>query len=271
MMLRHDRLVVLGGLFVVIALAWLWILLGAGIGMDAMPMSDMPPEQMAGAADRSMGGMAMSAMMPAVWTSGYAALIFLMWWVMMVAMMLPSATPTLLLFAQVNRKEKMGGRPYVPTAAFAAGYIAIWGGFSAFAAGLQWGLERRGLLSAMKVTPGIWLGAAILIAAGIWQLTPVKTVCLRHCRSPLSFLSNSWRSGCLGAFRMGLEHGTYCLGCCWFLMALLFVGGIMNLYWVLGLAVLVLIEKTMPMGHWLGRIVGAGLVTWGVLLITLGP
>ena len=119
----------------------------------------------------------------------------------------------------------------------------------------------------MMVTTSIWLGGAILIAAGAWQLTPIKNICLRHCRSPLSFLANSWRPGHLGAFRMGLAHGAYCLGCCWFLMGLLFVGGIMNLYWILGLAVFVLIEKTIPMGHWLGRAAGAGLIGWGIVLL----
>jgi predicted metal-binding membrane protein len=186
-------------------------------------------------------------------------------------MMLPSATPILLLFARVNRKEKSGGRPYVPTAAFAAGYLAAWGGFSALAAGLQWELERLGLLSSMMVPTNVWLGGAILIAAGAWQLTPIKNVCLRHCRSPLSFLANRWRAGRLGAFRMGLKHGVYCLGCCWFLMGLLFFGGVMNLYWIFGLAMFVLIEKTVPMGRWLARAAGVGLVGWGVMLFAAAP
>jgi predicted metal-binding membrane protein len=229
----------------------------------------MPPSHVAGTPDRDMDAMPMGLMTPAVWTTGYAILIFSMWWIMMVAMMLPSATPTLLLFARINRKERIRGRPYVPTAAFAAGYLAIWGGFSAIAAGLQWGLERYGLLSSMMQTgtSSVWLGAGLLIAAGIWQLTPVKTVCLRHCRAPFSFLANHWHPGRAGALRMGVEHGTYCLGCCWFLMGLLFVGGIMNIYWILGLSVLVLAEKTMPMGLWLGRIVGVGLVAWGATLL----
>jgi predicted metal-binding membrane protein len=226
---------------------------------------------MPGASDRGMAGMAMSVMTPAVWTPGYAVLIFLMWWIMMIAMMLPSATPTLLLFARVNRKERTGGRPYVPTAAFAFGYMAVWGGFSAIAAGVQWELERLGLLSSMMGTTSVWLGGAILAAAGAWQLTPLKNVCLRHCRSPWSFLANSWRPGDLGAFRMGMEHGAYCLGCCWFLMGLLFFGGIMNLYWIFGLAVFVLVEKTIPMGHWCGRVIGVGLVGWGVTLLATAP
>jgi predicted metal-binding membrane protein len=224
---------------------------------------------MAGMSDRAMGDMPM-VMTPAVWTSGYAVLIFAMWWIMMVAMMLPSATPMLLLFARVNRKEKAGGRPYVPTAFFAVGYLAAWGGFSIIAAGVQWMLVQLGLMSGMMATTSIRLGGAILIAAGAWQLTPIKQVCLRHCRSPLSFLVSAWRPGRQGAFRMGLEHGTYCLGCCWFLMGLLLFGGIMNLYWVAGLAAYVLVEKTVPLGLWLARITGAALVAWGALLVTTG-
>ena len=159
----------------------------------------------------------------------YAALILSMWWVMMIAMMLPSTAPLLLLFARVNRKGRSGGRPYVPTTVFGGGYLSVWAVFSAAATALQWYLERIGLLASAMATSSLWLGAAILVAAGAWQLTPIKSVCLRHCRSPLSFLSHSWRPGYLGAFRMGLGHGAYCLGCCWFLMSLLFFGGIMNL------------------------------------------
>jgi hypothetical protein len=125
---------------------------------------------------------------------------------------------------------------------------------------VQWGLERTKLLSPMLETTNMWLGAGILAAAGLWQLTPIKRVCLQHCRSPLSFLLGRWRPGRRGAFRMGLEHGAYCLGCCWFLMALLFFGGVMNLYWIAGLAVFVLLEKTLPLGHWVGRLAGVLLI-----------
>ena len=173
----------------------------------------------------------------------------------------------LLLFARVNRKERAGDRPYVPTGIFAAGYLVAWGGFSAVATALQWALEQLSLLSPMMVTTSYWLGGAILVAAGVWQLTPVKGVCLQHCRSPLSFLVQSWRPGGLGALRMGLEHGTFCLGCCWFLMGLLFFGGIMNLFWIAGLAVFVLLEKTIPLGHWFGRIGGVAAAGCGVLML----
>jgi predicted metal-binding membrane protein len=255
--LRRDRLVVVAALAAVIAIAWIWIVLGAGTGMSAVGMTR----------GSGMPGMTDMMMVPAAWTPGYAAVMFAMWWVMMVAMMLPSAAPMLLLFARVNRTERARERPYVPTGIFAAGYLAAWGGFSAVATGFQWGLERLGLLSPMMVTTSYWLGGAILIAAGLWQLTPLKGVCLRHCRSPLSFLAGSWRPGRLGAFRMGLEHGAYCLGCCWFLMGLLFFGGVMNLFWIAGLAVFILLEKTIPMGHWLGRIAGLAAALWGAVLL----
>ena len=231
--LRRDRWVVVAALVMVIIAAWIWIVFGAGTGTTAVAMT-----QMAGMPDMDM------MMQRAVWTLGYAGLILAMWWVMMVAMMLPSATPMLLLFARANRTQKLRDRPYVATGFFAAGYLTAWGGFSLLTAGLQWGLEQLDLLGPMMTATNYWLGGVILLAAGLWQLTPLKGVCLRHCRSPLSFLAQQWRHGRLGAFRMGLEHGAYCVGCCWFLMGLLFFGGIMNLFWIAGLALFVLLEKT---------------------------
>ena len=248
--LRRDRMVMVAGLVVVLGMAWGWLVTGAGMEMSAVEMT-------------AMAGMDGWLMRPAVWTLAYAALIFAMWWVMMVAMMLPSAAPMLLLFARVNRKDKEAGAPLVPIALFATGYLLVWGGFCAVATALQWGLESARLLSPMLVTTNKWLGAGILIAAGLSQFTPLKAICLRHCRTPLGFLLGSWRPGRLGALRMGLEHGAFCLGCCWFLMALLFFGGVMNLYWIAGLAVFVLLEKTIPLGHWLGRVAGVVLVAWG--------
>lgn len=254
--LRRDRQSVIAGLTVVIALSWTWLLLGAGTGMSAVDM-------LFGSGSDSMARM----MTPTAWTLGYAVVMFTMWWVMMTAMMLPSAAPILLLFARINRKEKAVGRPFIPTGIFAAGYLVAWGGFSALATALQWALERLDLLSPMMVSTSYWLGGAILLAAGLWQLTPIKGMCLRHCRSPIGFLVQSWRPGRGGAFRMGLEHGSFCLACCWFLMGLLFFGGIMNLFWIIGLAVFVLVEKTVPIGSWVGRMVGVGVTVWGILLL----
>ena len=250
--LRRDRAIVMTTLVVVTALSWLWVVLGAGMGMSAIEMTRMSRDML---------------MTPALWTPAYAALMFSMWWVMMVAMMLPSAAPMILLFARVSRRESAAEQPWAPSSAFAAGYLAVWGGFSVVATGLQWGLEKVGLLSGMMATTAPWLGAAILIAAGVWQFAPLKHACLRHCRSPISFLVERWRAGRSGAFRMGLKHGAYCLVCCWFLMALLFFGGVMNLWWIGGLAAYVLMEKVLPMGHWIGYAAGVGLTTWGVYVL----
>jgi len=250
--LRRDRAVVIAALAMVVGFSWLWIALGAGMEMSAVEMTRMPRDMV---------------MASAVWTLAYTALMFAMWWVMMVAMMLPSAAPVLLIFARISRREREAERPWVPTGTFAAGYLAVWAGFSAAAVVMQLGLEGSGLLSAMMTTTTAWFGTALLVSAGLWQLAPIKHVCLRHCRSPVGFLAEHWRAGSRGAFRMGLVHGAYCLGCCWFLMTLLFFGGVMNLWWIGGLALYVLMEKLLPMGHWLGYAVGVGLVAWGASLL----
>ncbi len=204
-MVRRDRLIVIGGLAAVVIIAWIYILTGAGMGMSALDMTS--PPAVAAASGESSGAMAMSALRPMAWTAGTAVLMFFMWWIMMIAMMLPSAAPMILLFATVNRKGAERGNPYVPTGVFAAGYLAMWGAFSVVATGLQWGLERTGLLSSIMTSTSLVLGGVLLIAAGAWQLTPLKQACLKHCRSPLHFITHGWRKGHLGALRMGLEHG----------------------------------------------------------------
>jgi predicted metal-binding membrane protein len=237
-----------------------------GGDMPKTAEGDMPGMAMGGDAAGAMSGVTMVAMTPAAWTLGYAALMVSMWWIMMMAMMLPSAAPMILLFATINRKQREKGAPYVSTSVFAGGYALVWGAFSLIAVAAQWGLERSGLLSSMAST-SVVLGAGLLIAAGIYQLTPLKHACLRHCRSPIAFITHHWRSGEIGALRMGIEHGAFCTGCCWFLMALLFYGGVMNLYWIVGLALFVLLEKTVPAGHWLGRLAGLLLILWGGALL----
>jgi predicted metal-binding membrane protein len=231
-------------------------------------------ETMTGASGHS--SMAGTLMSPVTWTPGYALLMFSMWWLMMIAMMLPSAAPMVRLHAAVTRKglaRADDAGPNAPshrlcsaTTAFIAGYLVMWGAFSLVAVVAQWALERGELLSAMMMSTSRFLGSGLLLAAGLWQLTPLKTVCLRHCRSPISFLSTHWRPGVGGAFRMGIEHGVFCLGCCWFLMALLFYGGVMNLIWIIGLALFVLAEKMMPAGVAFGRVTGLLLIAWGVWL-----
>ena len=272
--LRRDRLVVVIALVAVIVLSWVYVLAGAGMGMSAFEMTRMTqPVGVIDSTQPSMQGMSMGGtavggtMVTGAWTVGYAVVIFFMWWVMMFGMMLPSAAPLLLLFARMMRKEKDKGAPYVPTGVFALGYVIMWAAFSAIATGAQWGLEASGLLSGIMVGTSAVLGAGLLIAAGVWQLTPWKNACLRHCRSPIGFLSAHWRPGRTGAFRMGLVHGAFCLGCCWFLMALLFYGGVMNLYWIIGLALYILIEKLLPAGARIGQLTGVILIAWGATLL----
>jgi len=238
--------------------SWLFLLAGAGTGMSTIGMTG---------ADLATGGGMRQAFAMAPWSPGYALVMVCMWWIMMIAMMLPSASPTVLLFARIHHKQREQGEAYVPASVFALGYLAAWAGFSLVATAAQWALESIGLLNTMMASTVPWLGGGLLIAAGLWQFSPWKQACLNHCRSPLSFLMTRWRAGWKGAFVMGLDHGSFCLGCCWFLMALLFFGGIMNLWWIGGLALYVLAEKTVPAGHWLGRGLGAILTVWGGWLL----
>jgi predicted metal-binding membrane protein len=273
--LKQDRAVVISALVAVIVASWLYVFTGAGMGMSAFDMSSLSMASGQAGQMEMSGGMsgAMQAMAtPVDWTIGYAVLMFCMWWVMMIAMMLPSAAPMILLHAMVDRKSKtsQGGTPW-RTAAFTAGYLAVWAFFSATAAGLQWAFEGVGLLTPMAMSSNSALfAAAILLFAGLYQLTPIKQACLKHCRGPIQFLARHWRPGAGGAFLMGIHHGAYCLGCCWGLMAILFFGGIMNLYWIIGLAVIVLLEKLMPVGPRLSVVTGGLFLAWGVYFLYSG-
>ena len=255
-LLRRDRRVVAVSLVFVVAFAWIYTIAGAGMGMSAFEMSRMPWTDMDG---QSMN-MAMSG-------PNSILVLFVMWWVMMVAMMLPSAAPTILLTAALNRRSTSDHPPFGAAAFFALGYLLAWLFFSLVAAVAQWLLESNGLLSSMMNSKSNYLTAGLLLAAGVWQFSPIKQVCLRHCRSPVEFITRQRRPGNRGALVMGLHHGTYCLGCCWFLMALLFVGGVMNLYWIAGLALFVLVQKLFAKGVWFGRVVGAGLFITGAVLL----
>jgi predicted metal-binding membrane protein len=251
--LRHDRAIVLGGLAVAIVLAWAYLLIGAGIPMATM----------------DMGGGRMMAMRPE-WTLAYGLVVFLMWAVMMVAMMLPSAAPVTLLVASIARKRReAGAAPGLSTAPFVFGYLGVWLAFAAIATLLEWRLDAAELLSERMALASTLVAGGVLIVAGIYQWTPLKQACLRHCRSPLDFLMHHWRDGALGALVSGVRHGVFCLGCCWMLMALLFVGGIMNLAWIAGIALIVLIEKTLPWGRWVGRATGIVLIGWGALALAM--
>ena len=185
----------------------------------------------------------------------------------MVGMMVPSAVPMSLLFASVARKAAAQGAAVASAFVFVAGYVAAWTLFSAGATALQWELERAALLSPMLAAATPLFAAAVLLAAGLYQLSPWKDACLAHCRTPARFLAEHWRPGAGGAFRLGLRYGLYCLGCCWILMALLFVGGVMNLLWVAVIAVTVLVEKIVPAGDLIGRIAGVGMIAAGLLLV----
>jgi predicted metal-binding membrane protein len=249
--LRRDRVIVVIALLAVIALSWAYLLTGAGMSMH------------------EMDGMLMPVRMEP-WTPRYGAIVFAMWAVMMAAMMLPSAAPMILLYGSIARRRQATGDFSTASGKFASGYAVVWTMFSLAAANLQFGLEQAALVSPMMEITSIALAGAVLIAAGLYQWTPLKQACLRRCRSPLEFIMTEWREGTRGAVVMGLRHGGYCLGCCWLLMLLLFVGGIMNLAWIAGLALFVLIEKVAPLGHWIGRAAGAGLVVWGgATLMTL--
>jgi len=192
-----------------------------------------------------------------------------MWAVMMVAMMVPTAAPMTLMYAAVARKAAIQHNPLAPTFIFVSGYIAMWTIFSLAATLAQHAFDQAALLSPMMVSRSAVFGAALLIAAGIYQLTPLKNACLRNCRAPAHFLSRYWRTGNLGAFRMGLRLGSYCVGCCWILMGLLFVGGVMNLLWIAAIAIFVLLEKTIRFGDVNGRVAGAAMILAGVLSLTL--
>jgi len=249
--LKRDRLVVLGGLLLLIVLAWAYLI------YLALTMGDMA----------DMDGMGDVVLKMRPWSVVDGLLMFVMWAIMMIAMMLPSAAPMILIFARVNAKQRDKGNAYIPTAIFTAGYLVVWSVFSLLATGVQWGLQNAALLSSEMVSTSVYLGGTLCVAAGIYQLTPLKQACLKHCRSPLEFVLHHWRPGTAGAFRMGLGHGAFCLGCCWSVMALLFVGGVMNLIWVAIIAIFVALEKIFPNGHWVGRITGLAMIAAGGYLI----
>ncbi|HSA89819.1 MAG TPA: DUF2182 domain-containing protein [Burkholderiales bacterium] len=230
LILQRDRVVVALSLAAVVALAWRWLVPHAGMEME--------PD------------------------FGFLAA---MWWIMMIAMMLPSAAPMILLFGAASGRQNARD-PDLTAALFAAAYLAVWGVFSLAAAALQWWIETRIEPVMAEGLSSRWPSAALLLGAGVYQLTPLKDACLRQCQSPLAFLMGRWRPGWRGAFVMGAQHGAYCVGCCWMLMALLFVGGVMNLWWVIGIASYVFLEKVVPAGPRLSRALGAALILGAIAL-----
>jgi predicted metal-binding membrane protein len=243
---------ILTGIVLITALAWAYLLY-----LDRQMSASMDYA-------KQMAAMGMSADQP--WTLGTAFFNFAMWTVMMIGMMAGSAAPMLLLFAgaQAGRSERR-----LPSAAllFGLGYFIVWTGFSALATLAQWTLHQAAMLSPAMKTSSPRIGGLILIAAGVYQLTPWKIACLQHCRTPLGFLMTHWRGGRVGAIRMGIAHGAYCLGCCWALMSVLFAVGVMNLVWVAALTICVLLEKIGPAGAVIARVAGAAITAYGVALI----
>jgi predicted metal-binding membrane protein len=241
--------VIYGGLASIILLAWAYLVyLATTLQTTQMGIDiSMPSMQAWGVMDIS--------------------LTFVMWVVMMVAMMTTSAAPVIIMYQTVSRMQHKENDPLSSTWLFLLGYLVTWAGFSAAATLAQWGLHSAALLTPMMASASPLLGGALLVAAGVYQLTPLKDACLTHCRTPMGFLLAEWRDGKLGPLVMGMRHGLYCVGCCWLLMALLFVGGVMNLAWVALMAAYVLIEKVAPARMWLSRISGIAAIAWGLWMV----
>ena len=263
--LRRDRLVVVGALGAIVALTWGYVLwLAADMDMGGMDMTGfrMIP-----------AGMGIMAPANAPWGAIEFAFVFAMWAVMMVGMMTPSAAPMILMYARVGRQGRGAGRPLAATGWFAAGYFLAWIGFSVAATLVQWAVERAALLDSRMASASNLFGGIVLIAAGVYQWSPLKDVCLARCQSPLQFLMRhgGFRGDGPGCLLLGLRHGAYCVGCCWVLMALLFVGGVMNVLWIALLALLVLLEKLTPFGRWVARGVGVACVAAGAWMLFFSP
>ena len=250
--LRRDRAVVAVALTFLTILCWVY-LVDMAVAMSAMPSMEegLPMTQIAS------------------WTVGYFAMMFMMWVIMMIGMMVPSVAPMVLIYTGFVRK-RAGAATYFLTSFFLSGYLVVWTAFSLVATLLQCLLDEVALLSPMMVSTSPWLGAGLLAAAGIYQMTPWKSACLAHCRSPIQFIMQHWRSGRWGGFVMGLKHGWYCLGCCWALMGLLFFGGVMNLVWIGIIAIFVLLEKVIPRGELAGKISGLGMIAVAVVVLVMG-
>jgi predicted metal-binding membrane protein len=250
---RRDRVLIASCIVLITALAWAYL-----VHLNHRMTSPV-------AGDAMMAGMGMVMNQP--WGAADLLLTFAMWSVMMVGMMAVPALPVLLLFSGMHaQRADRGVAPAVPS--FGLGYLVVWLGFSAWATVAQWALHEGALLSSTMATSSTSVAGLILIAAGAYQLTPLKTGCLARCQSPLGFLMSNWRDGSSGAFRMGVRHGIFCLGCCWALMAVLFVVGVMNLAWVGVLTLFILAEKIGIVGVRASVAGGAVLIVLGVVLIS---
>ncbi len=265
-LIQRDKVITIIAIAVLVGATLTYTVLGVGMNMSAIQMTPgLGQSQMS---MPNMSAMKNMAATPAVWSFNYSVLMFFMWWTMMIAMMLPSASPMILLYTALIRRTKKAKSIIRQVTSFICGYLLAWAAFSLFAAALQSQLELRDWMSPMMMeATNIYLAAGILIAAGVYQLTPLKTVCLEKCRQPASFLANYKNTWVNSPLRIGLVHGFYCVGCCWFLMGLLFFGGIMNLYWIVGLIIFVAIEKLHEKGVIFGKILGGGAIFLGIAFL----
>ena len=252
---RRDRVLIASCILLVCALAWAYLF---HLNRQMTSLA---------AAETSM--MQMGMRMDAPWLAADVLLTFTMWAVMMIGMMSATAAPVLLLFASAHARRAERGAP-AAVLMFGLGYIAVWVGFSGLATLAQWGLHRAALLSSTMSAASPRLAGVLLVAAGAYQLTPVKRACLKHCQTPLGFLMSHWREGAGGAFHMGWRHGMYCVGCCWALMIVLFAVGVMNLAWVAVLTAFMMAEKLGEGGARVARIGGVLLIGFGILMFTRG-
>ncbi len=264
--IQRDKIITIIAIAILVGATFTYTVLGVGMNMSAIQMTPgLGQSQMS---MPNMSAMKNMAATPAVWSFNYSVLMFFMWWTMMIAMMLPSASPMILLYTALIRRTKKAKSIIRQVTSFICGYLLAWAAFSLFAAALQSQLELRDWMSPMMMeATNIYLAAGILIAAGVYQLTPLKTVCLEKCRQPASFLANYKNTWVNSPLRIGLVHGFYCVGCCWFLMGLLFFGGIMNLYWIVGLMIFVAIEKLHEKGIIIGKILGGGAIVSGIAFL----
>ena len=264
--IQRDKVITIIAIAILVGATFTYTVLGVGMNMSAIQMTPgLGQSQMS---MPNMSAMRNMAATPAVWSFNYSVLMFFMWWTMMIAMMLPSASPMILLYTALIRRTKKTKSIIRQVTSFICGYLLAWAAFSLFAAALQSQLELRDWMSPMMMeATNIYLAAGILIAAGVYQLTPLKTVCLEKCRQPASFLANYKNTWVNSPLRIGLVHGFYCVGCCWFLMGLLFFGGIMNLYWIVGLMIFVAIEKLHEKGIIFGKILGGGAIVSGIAFL----
>ena len=265
-LIQRDKVTTIIAIAILIGVTFTYTVLGVGMNMSAIQMTPgLGQSQMS---MPNMSAMKNMAATPAVWTFNYSVLMFFMWWTMMIAMMLPSASPMILLYTALIRRTKKTKSIMRQVTSFICGYLLAWAAFSLFAAALQSQLELRDWMSPMMMeATNIYLAAGILIAAGVYQITPLKTVCLEKCRQPASFLANYKNTWGNSPLKIGLVHGFYCVGCCWFLMGLLFFGGIMNLYWIVGLIIFVAIEKLHEKGIIFGKILGGGAIVSGIAFL----